>query len=270
MTLARDIDLLSTLQELTPDLLTLAFVAITQLGSVPVLLGIGAGLYWFRDRRTGAITLAAVIGAGALTTGLKAFFALPRPPASYHVIAADGFGFPSGHAIAATITWITLAIHTSSSTRQRRLAAALLIIGLVGLSRVILGVHYPIDVTAGILVGFAYLALTAAGSWTAPEWSLGLALATSLAALVLARTPDAVFYASVALASSLTWQALSIPEEPTGSALLRPAIPAGLLIAAAGIIYVVSPSIPLALMAGTVTGTGLIGLPVISARYLTK
>jgi hypothetical protein len=179
----------------------------------------------------------AIIGAGALTTGLKAYFGLPRPPAAVHVIPADGYGFPSGHAVAATITWLTIAVHASSSTRQRRIAAALVIIGLVGLSRVILGVHYPIDVAAGILAGLIYLAITAAGSWNAPEWSLGLALVTSLLALVIARTPDAVFYASVAVASTLTWRTWSIPDEPTGKTTHRLALPAGLLIAAAGITY---------------------------------
>ncbi len=243
------------------------FIAITQLGSVPVLLAIGAGLYWLHDRRIGAITLAAIIGAGALTTGLKAYFGLPRPPPAVHVITADGYGFPSGHAVAATITWLTLAVHASASTRQRRITVALVIIGLVGLSRVILGVHYPIDVVAGSLAGLIYLAVSAAGSWNASEWSLGLALATSLLALVIARTPDAVFYASLAVASTLTWRTWSIPDEPTGKTAFRLVLPGGLLIAAAGITYVVFPSIPLALVAGIVTGTGLIGLPVISARY---
>ncbi|MFB6198159.1 MAG: hypothetical protein ABEI52_07825, partial [Halobacteriaceae archaeon] len=63
-------------------------------------------------------------------TGLKAFFGLPRPPASYHVITADGYGFPSGHATAASITWLTLAVHGSFSTRQRRTVMALVIFGV--------------------------------------------------------------------------------------------------------------------------------------------
>lgn len=270
MTVSRDIGLLPILQNLTPEPVNLAFIAITQLGGIPVLLGIAAGLYWFHDRRIGAITLAAVIAAGALTTGLKAFFGLPRPPASYHVITADGYGFPSGHATAATITWLTLAVHGSFSTRQRRTATALGIIGLVCLSRVILGVHYPLDVAAGVVVGLFYLAVTASGPVDDPGWALTLALATSLVALLIARTPDAVFFASAAVTSRFAWRTWSITQTPHERILLRLAIPVGLLGGTTGITYVFFPSIPLALVAGTLIGTCLIGLPVFSSRYLRK
>lgn len=267
MTLTRDIDLLQTLQQVVPDPLLAAFILITQLGSVPVLLGLAAGLYWFYDRRIGAITIAAIIGAGALTTGLKAFFGLPRPPSSYHMIPADGYGFPSGHAIAATITWGTVATHLSYSTRHRRAAVALVVIGLVSLSRLILGVHYAIDVAAGMLAGLTYLALVAIGPQDSPKWPLRLALVTSVLALMLARTPDSVLYATVAAASLVTWQTGAIPNEPWDTGALRITLLGGLLLGGAGVGYLLSPSIPLALFSGSVIGAGLIGLPGFWARY---
>ena len=64
------------------------------------------------------------------------------------VIASDRFSFPSGHTSAATLYAAIMAMHFP------HLAPLLLVWATgVGISRVILGVHYPSDILAGALLG---------------------------------------------------------------------------------------------------------------------
>jgi len=70
---------------------------------------------------------------------------------------AAGYGFPSGHSVDATVTYGSLAMVVRAGKRWQRSVAASLLIGLVALSRVVLGVHYPIDVIVGIALGLGTL-----------------------------------------------------------------------------------------------------------------
>ena len=81
---------------------------------------------------------------------------LPRIVA--HIIPSDTFSLPSGHTAAAFV------VVTSFSLIYPALLLPLLLWGaLVGLSRIMLGVHFPLDILAGMLLGVSS-SLTAA-SW---------------------------------------------------------------------------------------------------------
>jgi undecaprenyl-diphosphatase len=72
--------------------------------------------------------------------------------------AVTGSSFPSGHATQASAFWFSLVFAmpaAGSSPRLTRVAAglAVLIVLVVSASRVYLGVHYPSDVVAGVLLG---------------------------------------------------------------------------------------------------------------------
>jgi hypothetical protein len=63
---------------------------------------------------------------------------------------AEGYGLPSGHAQMAVVTWGVIA----AELRKRwAWIAAFVLMGLIGLSRIYLGVHFPTDVLAGWAVG---------------------------------------------------------------------------------------------------------------------
>jgi len=64
-------------------------------------------------------------------------------------IAETGMGFPSGHATLITVIALTLAVYLPSRWRW---AVAIPIV-LVGISRLYLGVHIPLDVIGGIALG---------------------------------------------------------------------------------------------------------------------
>jgi undecaprenyl-diphosphatase len=142
--------------------LTAFFRAATTLGSWPAISGLTVALCVMaalrRLRRAAATLAIAVIGIPLLVVLLKPLYARPRPDVVAHLDFVDSASFPSGHALAASIFFGTLALIASRVIRDdlRRaliVGGALLVIFLVALSRVYLGVHYPSDVLGGVLVG---------------------------------------------------------------------------------------------------------------------
>ncbi|SFR10386.1 phosphatase PAP2 family protein [Desulfoscipio geothermicus] len=102
-----------------------------------------------------------VTGGWVLTEALKWLFHRPRPNEN-PLVPADGFSFPSGHALMAVVFYGAIAyllfINLSPSALRRLVTAGLaLLILLIGISRVYLGVHYPSDVLAGFVAGGAWL-----------------------------------------------------------------------------------------------------------------
>lgn len=88
-----------------------------------------------------------------ITDVVKNFVCRERPT------AYDGFSFPSGHSSTTMCFYgilIYLVLHYAKSDFWRYLLATLfgVWIFLVGISRLWLGVHYPIDVIAGMFLGF--------------------------------------------------------------------------------------------------------------------
>ena len=111
-----------------------------------------AGLW--REAAAVALSLGGAMLIYELT---KALTARPRPSVE-HLQAVTGSSFPSGHATQASAFWLSLvlALRATSVTpfalRMAGIAATALVLG-VAWSRVYLGVHYPSDVVAGVLLG---------------------------------------------------------------------------------------------------------------------
>lgn len=119
-------------------------------------------VYWLYDRRTGAQLGILVLFSVLLNNILKVAFHLPRPywedpsltPLS-HFGLEKSFGFPSGHAQAAFLIWPFLALRSGNPKRWMPFAIALA--SCISLSRMILGVHWPLDVVGGALIGLLIL-----------------------------------------------------------------------------------------------------------------
>ncbi len=104
---------------------------------------------------------AAVVVSEALIGPLKDLYDRARPPGS--LVATSGASFPSGHAVAASVTVLAAVVALVPAGRRRTLwgAAAVTFSVLMGLSRAYLGAHWLSDATAGILLGTSCALLTA-------------------------------------------------------------------------------------------------------------
>lgn len=129
---------------------------------VPISLAIAVALAMLTpDRRAATGVALATAFASILTRVLKETFVRTRPEGAHELVA--GFSMPSGHAAASSAFAISLVL-TAWRTRVRWpvtvLAVAFAL--LVGVSRVVLGVHYPTDVLAGFCSGSGTACIVAA------------------------------------------------------------------------------------------------------------
>ncbi len=117
---------------------------------------------WFGWRHHGLRTRAlwaagTIAGAWALQLGVKTLVGRARPVVEDAVAHAPGSSFPSGHAtqITATTVALTLLVWPLLGSRGRVVAPVVggVLVLLTCLDRVLLGVHFPSDVVAGLLVG---------------------------------------------------------------------------------------------------------------------
>lgn len=140
------------------------FIWITSLGVVqvvaPLLLYCLILLGWLKRYALMLALLLSTLGASAFTLMSKLAFQRPRPEQA--VLQEHSFSFPSGHATIAVafygfLAYLLLRSARRWKTRVRILAGALLLIMLIGASRIILDVHYFSDVWAGYLVGAMWL-----------------------------------------------------------------------------------------------------------------
>jgi membrane-associated phospholipid phosphatase len=147
---------------------TRVMLGLSYIHSVPGIFALTMllGLYLFRRQAWFwlASVLVVVPSGMLLNVLLKYAFGRARPSFTDPILTLATYSFPSGHAASAMLFYGMLAAYLVSRTRDWRLrgalvAAAALMVALVGLSRLYLGVHYFSDVLAGVAEGCAWLAL---------------------------------------------------------------------------------------------------------------
>ncbi len=138
----------------TPDWLITLFKGITFLGNTEFYMIIMPALFWSIDATLGIRTGIILLVTGGLNRIIKLAFQWPRPywisSSVSNLVEDPSFSFPSGHAQSAASVWGL--IGTSTPKKWFRWIV-FLIIFLIGLSRIILGVHFTHDVLVGWLVG---------------------------------------------------------------------------------------------------------------------
>ena len=160
--------LLSIHQWATPQLDNL-MLALTRLGDPKwVITIVSVTLVWLGSKRRFpemVLFTIALMGALILNTGMKLFFAKPRPELWSRLIPEISFSFPSGHALGSMVLYGVLAYLLSRLFPQKSsifYSVAAVVIGAIGLSRLYLGVHWPTDVFAGYGVGLLWLIMSIA------------------------------------------------------------------------------------------------------------
>ena len=101
---------------------------------------------------------ATLMASWVLGLTAKYIFQRARPTIEDPVSEAPGYSFPSGHALnsAAFATTVVILLWPLVTTRLLRgvlVAAAVVLVGLTMVDRMFLGVHYPSDVTVGLITG---------------------------------------------------------------------------------------------------------------------
>lgn len=163
-------------------------------------------VYWFIDRNKGFELCFVAIAAMMITGLLKGYFEIPRPFVDHNeilmLIEASGYTFPSGHALSTTVFWGFLALNFK--TTWVRYSAVFLIL-FVPVSRIYLGVHYPADVLAGVLIGALILLSSFYIRPLVVKLSFSLTLGIAITAVVL------LFFLIVAAGAVLqSWLALAL------------------------------------------------------------
>ena len=155
---------------------------LTRLGDwnmlLPLTFAASLLLAWGKSVRRGAALFAISISGRLLVELLKYEFDRARPDPHGHLVAAHSMAFPSGHAAYSMTFWLALALLAfDGAGRRRAILFALLLAFAVGLTRPILGVHWPSDVIGGWSLGAAWtlllVQLVAAGERERPSAIVG-------------------------------------------------------------------------------------------------
>jgi undecaprenyl-diphosphatase len=132
-------------------------------GTVVGMIVLIAGMFlWLNHHRHSAVLLiVATLGGMVLDNLLKIGFNRPRPQIFEWGTHAVSSSFPSGHAMSSVIVYGTVAylaarLQRNVHSRVLTFVLAALLIMIISISRVYLGVHYPSDILAGLLIGVAW------------------------------------------------------------------------------------------------------------------
>lgn len=145
------------------------FTALGSNGALGALVLAGSGLLALARRRVAALfLLASFWGALASEAAVKHWYGRPRPQLVPPAARVFTTSFPSGHATVSGAVGLAAALLLARTRPERRFgiaaaAAAICLVGLIGASRIYLGLHWPTDVLAGWALGTAW----GAQCWTA-------------------------------------------------------------------------------------------------------
>lgn len=130
---------------------------VTFFGEIPIPLLVCIFIYWCWDKRKGFVVVSSLMSAMMSMQVLKAIFRIPRPFMKYPELiqgkrqqTATGFSFPSGHSTTASAFYGGL--YHNFRNKVLRIFCLILII-LIPVSRMYLGVHWPMDIVTGTVLG---------------------------------------------------------------------------------------------------------------------
>ncbi len=148
--------ILNYFQSIQSHQLDAFFTSITMMGEKYVIIAIITWIYWNMSKKDGFLLTYLFLISTLLNSFLKFAFHTERP---YKILdnvqgkrleTGGGYAFPSGHTQSATTLYSSIAM--SVKTRMFWIIALSLSV-LVGISRLYLGVHWPVDVFFGFVFG---------------------------------------------------------------------------------------------------------------------
>ncbi len=224
-------DTIVALQSLAHPFLDAVAMALTNLGAEEAYVAMLLVVYVAIDARAGRILGLTLLASFYANQHLKEAFDTARPYVLHPDLlrggeAAAGTGpgpaFPSGHAQSATTFWGLGAV---LAARPWFAGVAVALIVLVSATRVYLGVHWPIDIVGGLLVGGLFVAAGVAWIRRPPRLPgpvrVALVTLVPLAAHLLWTTPESGIIAGAFVAFGLA--PMIVAHRPAGSVVQRAA-----------------------------------------------
>lgn len=122
---------------------------------IPASFAIALWLWWRNHPRTALTFLAVTMLGRGVNSLVKLDVHRARPELERHLMVEHTNSFPSGHAAGSMMFFLALALLLAHRGPHHRwwAAAAILVSMVVGVSRVMLGVHWPSDVVGGWAFG---------------------------------------------------------------------------------------------------------------------
>ncbi|GGM57546.1 membrane-associated phospholipid phosphatase [Halarchaeum rubridurum] len=264
----RGVGITRALTDHVPESLVPLFSAATQLGDAWFVVFAVATVHWLGPRydlvseRDAARYVALGFAVFGTVVGVKALFALGRPPASVALVAADGHGFPSGHAISSAALYGGAAALLRRPRRRVRWGLAAAAVALVCATRLLLGVHYLVDVVAGVLAGGALVAFVLA--LTRRRLVAGYVLTAGLGVIAVSLAgPTVEALAAAGLGLGALLGSLGVARHPRGALGPAPTLFGYAVCGGLGLAALVAP-LPWygVVITSGIAGAGVVALPV--------
>ena len=153
------IEIIKFIQSMISPFWDTFFQIVTMTGEEYFYIFAAAIIFWCVNKKFGYKLGFALLTSTVINNVLKDIINSARPIGvpgirSLRVETATGQSFPSGHTQGATSFWISCIVQVR---RKWIYIVGTLVILLVGYSRMYLGVHYPIDVIGGIVIGLMWV-----------------------------------------------------------------------------------------------------------------
>lgn len=152
------------LQNFSSDAILFIANLLSFAGEETFLILILLTIYYTVDKRAGFSIFSSLLCAQTMTNAIKSVVRAPRPFMVHESLSADrietatGYSFPSGHTAGAAAFYPALG---RESGKKSIVAVTIILAVLIGLSRNILAVHWPVDVLVGLIIGLVFsLAMT--------------------------------------------------------------------------------------------------------------
>jgi len=152
-----ELEILKSIQSFANPFWDSFFEFFTIFGEELVVIPVLTFIFWIIDKKFGEYLGFAVFTSLLINNSLKEFFQFKRPIGkdgirSLRTHTATGYSFPSGHTQGAASFYSAISIYLNKKIIYFITG---IIIFFVGYSRLYLGVHYPKDVIAGIIIGIS-------------------------------------------------------------------------------------------------------------------
>lgn len=151
-----EINIIKFIQQFANTFWDIVMELFSFLGEQYIIVAIIGFIYFIYDKNKGELLIYSIFTSALVNNATKGIFKRTRPFQVDNTIigkraqTATGYSFPSGHTQNATTFYGILS--TFFKSKKVKFLFYLLIF-LIGLSRIYLGVHFPTDVLAGIILG---------------------------------------------------------------------------------------------------------------------